>query len=90
MSRLLFVIVTAWCCLLPLADEARGSTNVLGQVKRTLTKEPRYQSTPKYSLLETQGVRPSALRFATELPENVFIRPLSESAWSRPNGPAIP
>ena len=51
MSRLLFIILTALCCLLPLADEAYGSTNALGQVNRALTKEPRYESTPKYSLL---------------------------------------
>ena len=44
-------MATSLCCALPLADQARASTNVVSRFARTLIKEPMYQSTPKYSLI---------------------------------------
>jgi hypothetical protein len=48
--RLLFG-VAAMCCVLPFVYQARGSTNVAGHFDRTIIKEPKYQSAPKYSLM---------------------------------------
>src|SRR5437762_14373344 len=48
---LIFAIVTALCCAPPLADEADASPNILKDVRRTLIKEPKYESTPKYCLI---------------------------------------
>ena len=50
MSRLLLATLIAFSALL-IADEAHASANGLGHVERTLIKEPRYESTPKYSLI---------------------------------------
>jgi len=51
MPHLLFAVATIICCALPFADQARASTNAVGQLDRTIIKEPAYQSTPKYSLI---------------------------------------
>jgi cytochrome c biogenesis protein CcmG, thiol:disulfide interchange protein DsbE len=48
--RLLFGMATV-CCVLALAYQACGSTNVAGRFDRAIIKEPMYQSTPKYSLI---------------------------------------
>jgi len=47
--RLLSVLVTTgWLAVLP---DAPAQTNVLAKIDRTLIKEPKYEATPKYSLL---------------------------------------
>jgi hypothetical protein len=51
MPSLLFGIATIMCCALPFAHQARASTNAVSQVDRTISQEPVYQSTPKYSLI---------------------------------------
>src|SRR5215471_6218099 len=51
MLRLAFAIATIWCCAIPFAEIARASTNVVSHFDRTIVKEPKYQSTPKYSLI---------------------------------------
>src|SRR5688572_15868024 len=51
MPGLLFKIATTLCCALPVADQARSSTNVVSHVERTIIKEPTYQSAPKYCLI---------------------------------------
>jgi hypothetical protein len=49
MHRLLSVLVTIWC--LVILPDAPAQTNVLAKIDRTLIKEPKYEATPKYSLL---------------------------------------
>jgi hypothetical protein len=51
MPSLLFAIAAIMCCALPFAHQARASTNAVSHVDRTISKEPAYQSTPKYSLI---------------------------------------
>ena len=51
MHRLLFAIVTASCCAPLFADETQALPDVLGHINRTLIKEPKYESAPKYSLM---------------------------------------
>jgi hypothetical protein len=51
MPGLFFAIATMMNCHLPLAPQARASTNAVSHVDRTISKEPAYQSTPKYSLI---------------------------------------
>ena len=51
MPGLFFAIATMMCCALPLAHQARASTNAISHVDRTISKEPAYQSTPKYGLI---------------------------------------
>src|SRR6266436_6095224 len=48
MPSLLFGIATMMCCAQPFAH---GTTNAVSHVDRTISKEPAYQSTPKYSLI---------------------------------------
>jgi hypothetical protein len=50
-TRLIFAMVTALCSAPSLVDEAHASPNVLKDVARTLIKEPKYESTPKYCLI---------------------------------------
>jgi len=49
--RLLLLTVIAWCCVATSADEAFCTTNKLNHIDRTLLKEPKYATNPKYSLL---------------------------------------
>jgi hypothetical protein len=49
--KFLFTVATLLCCGIPFADFARASTNVAGHVDRSLIKEPKYHSTPQYSLI---------------------------------------
>ena len=49
MRRLLSVLVTIWC--LAILPDASAQTNVLAKIDRSLVKEPKYEATPKYSLL---------------------------------------
>ena len=51
MPRLLFAIAAILCCVLPLADKTHAATNVVSRYDRTIVKEPKYQSTPKYCLI---------------------------------------
>src|SRR5271163_2962593 len=51
MTRLLFAMATTLCCALPFADQARAATNAVSHVDHTIIKEPKYQSTPNYSLI---------------------------------------
>jgi hypothetical protein len=51
MLRLLFAAVMASCCATSLAADADVTARVLAKLDRTLTKEPTYRSTPKYSLM---------------------------------------
>jgi hypothetical protein len=52
MRGLLFGIATTFCCAVQLADKACAFTNVVvSYFDRTIVKEAKYQSTPKYSLL---------------------------------------
>lgn len=49
MSRLRFVVAAALCCALPSA--APAATNSVNRYDRSILKEPKYQSTPKYCLI---------------------------------------
>ena len=49
--RLLFRIATVGCFVLPFANRAGATTNLVSHFDRTILKEPAYQSTPKYSLI---------------------------------------
>lgn len=49
MHRLLSVLATIGC--LAILPDASAHTNVLAKIDRTLVKEPKYEATPKYSLL---------------------------------------
>src|SRR5580704_11220635 len=51
MPRLVFAMATTLCCVLPFVDQARAAANAVGHVDHTIIKEPKYQSTPKYSLI---------------------------------------
>ena len=51
MPRLLFTLATTLCCAMPFGSSASAATNVLSHFDRTIIKEPRYQTTPKYSLI---------------------------------------
>ena len=51
MPRLLFVITTTFCCAMPFPDKTHAATNGATHFDRTIIKEPKYQSTPKYSLI---------------------------------------
>jgi hypothetical protein len=51
MPRLLFAIATTFFCAVLLVHRAGASTNVASHVDHTITKEPAYHSTPKYSLI---------------------------------------
>jgi hypothetical protein len=53
MHRSLSVLVTIWC--LAILPDASAQTNVLAKIDRTLVKEPKYEATPKYSLLVLGG-----------------------------------
>lgn len=55
MHRMPFFIAMTLCCATSFADKAQASTNVSDQIDRTLTKEPKYQATPNYSLLVLGG-----------------------------------
>lgn len=50
MSRLYFAIAVL-CWALPVADQTYATTKGLDHINRTLIKEPKYESTPKYSLI---------------------------------------
>jgi len=51
MSRLLFAVAITLGCVLSSTDRARASTNVESHFDRSISKEPRYEGTPKYSLI---------------------------------------
>jgi hypothetical protein len=51
MSRLLFAVAMTLGCVLPSTDRARASTNVESHFDRSISKEPRYEGMPKYSLI---------------------------------------
>src|SRR6266446_9568497 len=51
MPRLLFVIATTLCCAMPFADKTHAGTNGVSHFDRSILKEPKYQSTPKYCLI---------------------------------------
>src|SRR6185295_18384734 len=54
MSRLLFAVAITLGCVLSSTDRARASTNVASHFDRSISKEPRYEQTPKYSLITTR------------------------------------
>jgi hypothetical protein len=51
MSRLLFAVAITLGGVLSSTDRARASTNVASHFDRRISKEPRYEGTPKYSLI---------------------------------------
>ncbi len=51
MPGLHFAIATMVCCALPLPRQTPASTKPVSHIDRTISKEPAYQSTPKYSLI---------------------------------------
>src|SRR5262245_12517531 len=51
MLRLFFVLAGIWSLAMPFVQKAHASTNGAIQTERTIIKEPRYKSTPKYSLI---------------------------------------
>jgi hypothetical protein len=51
MRHLFFFLATTLFCALPFADKAHALPDVASPSDRPITKEPTYQSTPKYSLI---------------------------------------
>src|SRR3954470_9090637 len=72
MSRLLFAVAITLGCVLSWTDRARASTNVASHFDRSISKEPRYEGTPKYSLI-TLGNRGDVRVWMVEDGKRLFV-----------------